>query len=177
MRKPQWLALGGLVASFGLIFVLAAQAQAPRKDGPAPAPVIIQGQGQPSKQQMANLPLPRRIAAETKLTEEQVNKVLEALGPAVRDALARGQQIELPGLGTFRVVRVPQHRDLVNGRPATISGVNSVEFLPVGDMVSAANSDNAVPNEVVPPFEYNPLPNQVKGQRVGEVRMPNIRTR
>jgi nucleoid DNA-binding protein len=175
MRKAHWLVLGGLAASFGLAFVLAAQAQAPRKDGPAPPPVILPGE--PARKPIANLPLPRRLAAETKLTEEQVNKVLEALGPAVRDALARGEQIELPGLGTFRVVRVPQHRDLVNGRPATISGVNSVEFLPVGGLVGAANSDNAVPNEVVPPFEFNPLPNQIKGQRVGEVRMPNIRTR
>jgi nucleoid DNA-binding protein len=158
MRKRNLLALGGLLATFGLFFAVAAQAQAPRPN-------------------TAFLPLPKRIAAETKLTDEQVEKVLRALGPAISDALARGQTVELPGLGLFRVVRVPEHRDLVDGRPATIAPSNGVEFLAAGELAEAANSGGAVPAETVPPFQYVPLPNQVKGQRVGSTRMPNVRTR
>jgi nucleoid DNA-binding protein len=158
MRKRNWMALGGLLAAFGLVFAVAAQAQAP-------------------KRATANLPLSKRLANETKLKEEEVEKVLKALGPAISDALARGQTVDMPGLGTFRVVRVPEHRDLLNGRPATVAGSNNVEFLPVADVARAANTAGAVPAETVPPFEFVPLPDQVKGQRVGSTRMPNVRTR
>jgi nucleoid DNA-binding protein len=121
--------------------------------------------------------LKSKVAASSKLAEEDVAKVLDALGPAIRDKLAAGEVIELPGLGVFRVVRVPDHKDMVNGRPATIAGVNSVEFLPTGGLVDAANNANAVPAETVPAFQYNPLPGQAPGMRVPEDRMPNIRIR
>jgi nucleoid DNA-binding protein len=118
-----------------------------------------------------------RISLQTKLSEEDVAKVIEALGPAVREHLAKGEVIDLPGLGAFRVVRIPDHRDLIGGRPVVVPGVNSVEFVPVGALVDAANAANAVPQETVPPFEYNPLPKQTKSLRAPDERAPNVRTR
>jgi len=111
------------------------------------------------------------------VSEEDVAKVIEALGPAVREHLAKGEVIDLPGLGAFRVVRVPDHRDLIGGRPVVVSGVNSVEFVPSGGLVDAANAANAIPQETVPPFEYNPLPNQAKSLRAPDERAPKVRTR
>ncbi|HVS37734.1 MAG TPA: HU family DNA-binding protein [Gemmataceae bacterium] len=116
-----------------------------------------------------------RIAAQTKLSEDDVNKVLKALGPALRDDLAHGGLVELPGLGTFRVVRIAAHRDLVNGRPAMIEASNYVEFLPSGGLVDAANAAGAVPQDTVQPFQFNPLPNQTKSLVMPDDRMPNIR--
>jgi nucleoid DNA-binding protein len=118
-----------------------------------------------------------RISLQTKVPEEDVAKVIEALGPAVREHLAKGEVIELPGLGAFRVVRIPDHRDLVGGRPVVVPGVNSVEFVPTGALVDAANAAKAVPQEIVPPFQYNPLPDQTKSLRAPDERMPNVRTR
>jgi len=46
----------------------------------------------------------------------------------------------LQGLGVFRVVRVPEHRDLVDGRPAVIAATNYVDFKPFGGLVDAANA-------------------------------------
>jgi nucleoid DNA-binding protein len=126
-------------------------------------------------------PLPNtvkgRIAVATKLPEADVAKMLDALGPAVKDLLGQGQTVEVPNLGSFRIVRVPEHRDLVDGRPATIPGNNTVEFLPTGRFADAANLPGAKPAETVPPFEYNPLPDQTKSLKTGPTRMPNSRTR
>jgi nucleoid DNA-binding protein len=118
-----------------------------------------------------------RISLETKVSEEDVAKVIEALGPAIREHLAKGEVIDLPGLGAFRVVRIPDHRDLVGGRPVVVLGGNSVEFVPSDRLVDAANAANAVPQETVPPFEYNPLPNQTKSVRSADERAPKVRTR
>ncbi len=118
-----------------------------------------------------------RIAADSKLAEADVAKMLAALGPAIRDRLAAGDKVDLPGLGVFRVVRVPDHRDLVNGRPATVPGSNYIDFKPYGSLADAANAPGAVPEETVPPFEFNPLPGQTKSLHVPDERMPNVRTR
>jgi nucleoid DNA-binding protein len=157
MRKPHWLALGALVAALGLSFTVTSSAQPPRPP--------------------ERLPLKAALAKKTKLSEEDVTKLLEALGPIVREQLANGETVELPGLGTIRVVRVPEHKDLVQGRPATITAVNNVEFLPVGEIVQAANAPGAVPAVTVPAFEYDPLPGQTRSQRAPYVRMPNDRIR
>jgi len=117
------------------------------------------------------------VATAAKLREEDVAKVLSALGPAIREQLARGEVVELPGLGVFRIVRVPEHKDLVNGRPATIPAANTVEFLPSGDAIDAANAADAVPADTVPAYQFNPLPIQTKGLRTPEDRMRNVRTR
>ncbi len=110
------------------------------------------------------------------MSEDDVKKVLAALGPAVRDGLARGDLVEMPGLGTFRVVQIAPHRDLVNGRPALIEASNYVEFLPSGGLVDAANAPGAVPQTTVLPFQFNPLPGQTKSLVMPDDRMPNIRT-
>ena len=75
-------------------------------------------------------PIPRQIAAAAKLVEGDVDKMLKELGPAISRTIARGEKVEIAGLGVFRVVNVPEHKDLVQGRPATIPAVNYIEFLP-----------------------------------------------
>jgi nucleoid DNA-binding protein len=118
-----------------------------------------------------------RIAEEAQLAEEDVEKVLQAFGPAIRDELAAGKVVEMPGLGVFRVVRIPEHRDMVNGRPAVIPATNYVEFLPVEGVVAAANARTAVPAETVPAFEYTPLPNRVPSTKIPNQRIGATRTR
>ena len=58
-----------------------------------------------------------------------------------------------------------EHKDLVQGRPATIGAVNNVEFIPTDETVRAANSATSVPAVTVPAVEYNPLPAQTKSER------------
>ena len=65
-------------------------------------------------------PLPRDLAKQAEVGEADVAKVLTALGPAVARQLAAGREVAVPGLGTFRVVRIPENKDLVGGRPGTI---------------------------------------------------------
>ncbi len=131
----------------------------------------------PAAKDKKNETLAQRLARESNLKEEDINKVLKALGPAVRDELTRGKTVSLQGLGTFRVVRVAGHRDLREGRPVNVPPSNYVEFLPTGEVLNSANSDTAVPAETVPAFEYEPLPNQTKGQKVGPTRAPAVRVR
>jgi len=157
MRKRHVWSLPALAASLGMV-VFASSAFSDNK----------------SKKELT---LKGSIAASSKVSEENVAKVLEALGPAVRDKLASGQTVELPGLGVFRVVRVPEHRDLVNGRPATINPANYVEFVPAGGLDAAANAAAAVPAETVPEFRYEPLPGQTPSMKLPDERMPNVRTR
>jgi nucleoid DNA-binding protein len=170
MRKPQWWALGALLGTLGLVFGLASPAQSQR---------IIQGQGQGIGQrpQGDDSSLRGRLVKQTKVAGNDVDKLLAALGPAVTDMLRSGQQVSIPGLGTFRVVNIPPHRDLAGGRAALVPGSNYVEFLPVAEMVNAANASGAVPAESVPPFFYNPLPNQTPSPRVGTIRSTGTRTR
>jgi nucleoid DNA-binding protein len=147
------------------------------------APALSQPQPQrppqaipPTAPRPVKLTLAGQIAAATKVDEKDVDKVLQALGPAVAAQLTRGQQVNLPGLGTLRVVQIPEHRDLVGGRPASIAASNTVEFLPAGPIAGAANAPGAKPAEVVPPFEYNPLPGQTPSPRTPSSRIPGPRT-
>lgn len=119
----------------------------------------------------------QRIAAKAGLKEADVEAVLQALAPEVRAELAAGNTVNFPGLGTFRVVEVAAHKDLVGGRPATIEAYNYVDFVPSRDLDGAANNPNARPAATVIPFEYNPLPTQTPGLRAPNTRMPNVRTR
>jgi nucleoid DNA-binding protein len=179
MRKAKWAGVAILVAASGL--VLAQSDKPPADKPPADKPPADKPQVERITQfgqQTSRLPnsLRGRIAATTKLPEAEVAKVLEALGPAVRDLLGQGQTVEIANLGAFRVVRIPEHRDLVNGRPATIAGANFVEFLPTGKFAEAADQSGVRPAESVPPFEYNPLPDQTRGLKTGPTRQPNSRT-
>jgi nucleoid DNA-binding protein len=158
MRKSQRIILIALVGGLAVLLTVARPALSQK---PPEAPKTLKG----------------RIVSATKLQDADVQKMLTALGPAIRDHLSSGAQVELPGLGTFRVVRVPEHRDLVSGRPATVAATNNVEFLPAGDVVNAANSARAVPAETVPPFEYLVNPNHAPSTRIGTTRQTGTRTR
>jgi nucleoid DNA-binding protein len=142
---------------------------------------VMLGQTEPALSQRppakAKLTLEGRVMDYSKLKQKETNQFLQAIGPAIRDLLANGQEVTVPGLGTFRIVSVPAHRDLVEGRPATIPAANHVEFVPTGETAAVANSPSATPAEVVPPFQYVPLPNRDPGMKVGNTRMPNVRTR
>jgi nucleoid DNA-binding protein len=159
MRKRPWLALAALAATLGVLVPLTAPAQSPR-------PPREESFGQ-------------RVAREAKVSEEQLARVLAALGPAVRDELKKGNTVSLPGLGTFRVVRVAEHKDIEpgTGRVLRVPATNTVEFLAGEGLGEAANSATAVPAETVPAFQFNPLPDQTKGQRVPQTRSEGQRTR
>ncbi len=158
MRKPHWIALGALLGIFGLLLGMADWARSQR---PQEAPQNIKD----------------RIVKETRLKAADVQSMLTALGPAIRDHLRAGNQVELPGLGTFRVVRIPEHKDMSrDGRPITVAASNYVEFLPTGDLIGAANAAGAVPAEVVPPFEYIIDPYHAPSMRIGTNRNPGTRT-
>jgi len=159
MSKRQWAGLAVLLTTLGLVLGVSEEALSQRP--PAKKAMTLKG----------------RIMDYSRLEEKETNKFLQAIGPAVRDLLANGQQVEVPGLGLFRIVNVPPHRDLVNGRPATIPGSNYVEFVPTGELNGVANSPSATPAEVVPPFQYNPLPGRDPGMKAPNERMPNVRTR
>ncbi len=160
MRKRQWLALGMLLGALVVILSVTApvHSQRPRKE----------------------LTLTQKLARAAKLTDGDATRLFNALGPVIREELAGGKQVTIQGLGTFRVVRIPEHRDLVTGpysQPITVPAQNSVEFLPSGEVVTSANSATAEPADTVPPFQYIPLPGQTPGQKTGRTRVPITRTR
>src|SRR5262249_37604200 len=95
----------------------------------------------PPKEETLN----QRPARLSNLPEPDVKRFLSVLGPAVREELGKGKEVSLSGLGTFRIVRVAEHRDLRNGRPVMIPAVNTVEFLPEGGTLEAANGENVQP--------------------------------
>jgi nucleoid DNA-binding protein len=159
MRKRKWVGLGVLVGALALMLALNEPALSQRP---------------PTK---AKMTLESRVMDYSKLKKEETNKFLRAIGPAIRDLISGGEQVTVPGLGSFRIVRVPAHRDMINGRPATIPGESYVEFLPAGELANAANAPSATPAEVVPPFQYVPLPGRDPGMKVGNNRAPNVRTR
>ena len=85
MRQRQNLVLSVLVGTLGVVFVLSAPAQTTRA--------------------RKDMTIPERIADATRLSEQDVNKFLNAIGPAIREDLRQGKEVSLPGLGAFRVVR------------------------------------------------------------------------
>jgi nucleoid DNA-binding protein len=157
MQKRYHLAMGAVLVALSLLIGLTASAQPERL--------------------AAEETLSQRLARATKLTEKDVNQLLNALGPAIQDDLKRGREVSLPGLGLFRIVRIAEHRDMRDGRPVTIPAVNTVEFIPAGGLVDSASSESAQPAETVPPFQYNPLPGQTPGQKIGRTRVPPVRSK
>jgi nucleoid DNA-binding protein len=199
MRKGQWLGLATLLGAMAVVLGLTGSAlsqkqpadapkppaDAPKQPANAPKPGADAPKLPPDGAPMPVEPkkpgnedvltLPQRIAKAAKVTEENAGRMLEALGPAIRDELRRGKSVSIPGLGTFRVVRVAEHKDLKNGRPVTIPASNTIEFLGEGDVVQAVNTDTARPEETVPAFQYNPLPNANPGQKMPLIRNPGTR--
>lgn len=132
-----------------------------------------------SQRQPPEETLNSRIAKAAKLSESDVNKVVQALGPAIQEELKKGKTVSLPSLGTFRVVRIAEHRDMQvpGGRPVTTPATNNVEFLAGNDLLSAANSDTAKPTETVPDFKYVPLPNRTPSSKLPNTKVPGSRIR
>jgi nucleoid DNA-binding protein len=160
MRKIQFGARAGLLALVGLMAVVAASAQAPE----APKKQTLEG----------------RVATASKQKRDTVTKVLKALGPAVAAQLQAGEPVTLPGLGTFRVVRVAAHRDMIGGaggRVIKVPGANYIEFVPTGQLEDAANAPGATPSRTVPGFEYIPNPYQVPALKAESLKVGRTRTR
>jgi nucleoid DNA-binding protein len=156
MCVRQWIVLAGLLGSMGVMLTSAGPAHSQRQPPPAEET------------------LSSRVAKTAKLSEQDVAKVLQALGAAVQEELKAGKTVTLPGLGTFRVVRIAEHKNMEvpTGRPVTVPATNNVEFLAGGELLSAANSASAKPAETVPDFRYIVIPN-----RVPSSRMPNTKVR
>jgi len=154
MRIRQQLALGVLLGGIGFASLAYSQAPAQREES-----------------------LPQHLARNAKVSEGMANRIFLALGPTIREELSAGKEVVIPGLGTFRVVRVAEHRDLRNGRPVIIPAVNTVEFLADGDTLETANAESAQPAETVPAFQYIPLPDQTPSQKTPKIRVPPIRVR
>jgi nucleoid DNA-binding protein len=119
----------------------------------------------------------QRVARYADVKEKDAEKCIQVIGRALMEDLRKGRSDNLPGLGSFRVVRVDKSKDLVNGRPATIPAYNVVEFSPEAGIVDDANLEGVEPAVVVPAFEYRILPGQTPGQKMGSSRMPNSRMR
>ena len=128
-----------------------------------------------SQRVAADASLTQRVAKGAKVSEDEVIKVLRALAPALREDLKRGRSVEIPGLGTFRIVRVEGHRDLAEGVPVKVTTRNTVEFLPTAEIQDAANAAGVEPAVTIRPFEYVPLPTQTPSQRTEYIRTPRRR--
>ncbi len=157
MNNVKWGARGALLALLGLVVGVTASAQPP---GKAKAPTVAS-----------------RVSAATKQKEEVVEKFLAALGPAVREQLRAGAAVGIPGLGTFRVVRVAEHRNLIDGRVVRVPAANYVEFVPAQALDDAANAPGAQPVRTVPGFEYNPNPRMTPGIKTEPGKVGRTRTR
>jgi nucleoid DNA-binding protein len=157
MNKRHWLGLGAFLVAMGFILIPA-------------APVH-------SEKPKAEVTFLERVAKGASMDEEPTSRVLRSLPLAMREDLRRGKSVTLAGLGTFRIVRVEGHKDLQQGRPVVVEPLNTVEFVPEGGLLDAANSANVQPAVVVPEFKYIPLPSQTPGQRQDGMRMPPVRTR
>jgi nucleoid DNA-binding protein len=155
MRKSSCLALAGMSSTLLIVACWSEPAQ--------------------SQRAAADASLTQRIAKASKVSEDDVVKVLRALGPALKEDLKRGRSPEVPGLGTFRIVRVEGHRDLAEGVPVKVTTRNTVEFLPTSELQDAANAAGVDPAVTIRPFEYVPLPNQTPSQRTEYLRTPRRR--
>ena len=157
MRKRNLLALGSLLATFGLVFGTASSARSQKPAGPET--------------------LTQRLARLSKLPEADVALVWEKVGVALKEDLLHGQQVQIPGLGTMHIVRIQDHKDLKDGRPVTIAGTNTVEFLADGELTSAVNGKGVEPVETVPEFRFRVFPDSTPGQKTPTVRNPGQRIR
>jgi nucleoid DNA-binding protein len=153
MRRAQW----GLAALVALIVAVtfSARAQVPKDK---------------------NLPeFKVAVAKQAKVKQKTSNKILDALGPVIQAQLKAGRPVEIPGLGTFRVVRVSAYRDLVNGLPTTVPARNYVEFVPSAELTATANSPGAVPARTVEGYQFRVNPNQAPSVKSADVKVPRSR--
>ena len=119
----------------------------------------------------------QRVARYSDIKDKEAERCIQMIGKALMEDLRQGKTDAIPGLGSFRIVRVGESKDLVNGRPATIPAYNVVEFSPEDGIADAANAETVEAARFVPAFQYNILPGQTPGQKMGSSRMPNSRMR
>jgi nucleoid DNA-binding protein len=137
---------------------------------------------QPASAQQAK-PIPKnetfvqRLARYSDVKEKDAERCIQNIGKALMEDLRQGRTDTIPGLGSFRIVRVAESKDLVNGRPATIPAYNVVEFSPEEGIAETANGENIEASVYVPSFKYILLPGQTPGQRIPSSRMPSSRMR
>jgi nucleoid DNA-binding protein len=159
MRKARWLALAVLLGTMSWVGGQSTTKTAKPKE-------------------IKEETIPQRIAKDTKLTEQQAEKFYNAVGVAIRDQLQRGKSVSVPGLGTFRVVRVAEHKDMVaGGRPIVVPAFNTVEFVGTVEVSDGVNAEGITPAETVPAFQYIPNPYQTPGQKMGRTHTPSQRVR
>jgi nucleoid DNA-binding protein len=159
MRHARWLALAVLMGAMGLVAGQSTTKTAKPKE---------------TKEES----IPQRIARDTKLSEKDAEKAYQAVGPAIREQLQRGKTVSVPGLGTFRVVRVAEHKDLAGGgRPVTIPAFNTVEFVGNLEVADGVNAEGVTPAETVPAFHYIPNPYQTPPQKAGRTHVPSQRVK
>ncbi len=115
------------------------------------------------------------VVARSKEAPAAVDRMLKALGPSVEEQLLAGRQVEIPGLGTLRVVRIEAYKDLDGGRPIMVPARNYVEFVPTGDLDAIANMPGAVPARSVPGYEFRVNPSSTPGFKTDTIK--TIRTR
>ncbi len=119
----------------------------------------------------------QRVARYSDIKEKEAERCIQSIGKALLEDLKQGKTDAIPGLGSFRIVRVGPSKDLVNGRPANVPAYNVVEFSPEEGVADAANDANVDAAVFVPAFQYIILPGQTPGQKMGSSRMPNSRMR
>jgi hypothetical protein len=93
----------------------------------------------------------------------------------MRDRLRAGETVVLPGLGQFRIVRIAGHKDLIKGIPGEVPANNVVEFVPTGELATAANGAGTVPATTVLPSEFTVNPHTVPSSKVDYLRTPRSR--
>jgi len=160
MRRAHWWSLTGLLALIGLILTVAAEAQVVER---------------PAKKEKVTLE--SRLAKETKLKKASVAKILKVLGPALREELKTKGQVEIAGLGTIRVVRITEYKDLVNGLPTTIPARNYIEFVGESVAETAVNQAGVPPARTVQGYEFRVNPGVAPGIRTEGRKVPRTRTR
>jgi nucleoid DNA-binding protein len=118
----------------------------------------------------------QKLATAANLTEEQATRAYEAFGSVVVSELSEGKVVNVPNLGTFRLVRIPDYKDIRDTRPVTTPAHNVIEFSASTSAADASNSVDSKPAENVQPMHFDVLPGQVPGQRAPGTRTPTQRT-
>jgi nucleoid DNA-binding protein len=168
MNATRWLLATGLLA----LIVLPVLAQNTNIPGQfIPGSVTVLPYSPPTLASVAPT-----IAKKTGLTEAQVNAVIAELGPSMSARLARGEGYEIPNCGTFRLIRIPAHRELQGNFAVFVPARNSVEFIPTGPVDAVLNMPGAVPGAPVAEPDFNPqIGGGIPTQRLPSSRIPGPR--
>ena len=83
--------------------------------------------------------LVKAVAAKAEITQKEAARAVNAFQEAVREALARGEEIRLVGFGTFLVREraARKGRNIRTGEEITIPPKRVVAFRPGSDLVGA----------------------------------------